>query len=266
MFSPALRRRVRGASRIQTRSFLCPSTRNARNVIAVAAQCGHEEGSNGSKQSNNSSGQDQRNGGHLPLRSTAVAGVSMLAGAATSDDSNKATPPPYALRDPSGWGCLDNNPSIVMDFIMRVRQAMDTKSVEEARSAQFDFTRAYMELAVYGDVIDEGPLPDDIIFGAGLHVKKEDTKLFWVPSTELGKSSILCLSVHYDLNDGERLGLFLTTALESGMFERLLEKFKEDECIHFHVHFSTVFFSIGIDRDVVLGLLERGKSLSSTQK
>lgn len=190
----------------------------------------------------------------------------MLAGTAASDDSQKPTPPTHAFRDPSGWNVLDSNPAISMDFVSRVLQASETNSIQEARSAQFDFTRSYMELALHGDIIDEGSLPSDLVFGIGRHVNKEDTKLFWIPSAELGKSSVLCLSVHYDLSDGERLDALFSKALEAGLFERLLEKFKDDERVYLHLHSSTMFASAGFDRRDVVNILERKQSMSGIQK
>lgn len=143
---------------------------------------------------------------------------------------------------------------------------MDNNSVEEARSAQFDFTRSFLECTVHGDVVDEGSLPSDVVFGAGLHVKKEDTKVFWVSSAELGKSSVLCLSVHYDLTGGERGDRLVIKALEDGMFDRLLKRFEEDERIFVHVHYVGGFFVVGLDRDEFMSVLERKKSMSVIQR
>lgn len=255
---------VRGASRIQARSFLRPSTRNACDVIASAARGRHEKGWKGSQKSHKSSGHGQRDNSHFPLRSMAVAGFSVLAAAVSSDNSQKPPPPDYAYKDPSGWHRWDSNSSVLFDHVMRMQTAMNNSSIEEARSAHFDFTRAYLEFCVHGEVIDEGSLPSDIVFGPGRYVKKEDTKVFWMPSPILGKSSILCVSVYYDLGGDGRDAAFLS-AIGPFMCAPLLEKFKEDDGTYIFIHvFSAAgrHFAVGLPRDI----LERHQSLVAIQE
>lgn len=255
---------VRGASRIQARSLLRPSTRNACDVIASAARGRHEKGWKGSQQSHKSSGHGQRDNSHFPLRLMTVAGFSVFAAAVSSDNSQKPPRPEYAYKDPSGWRRWDNDSSIFLDHVLRTQTAMNTNSIEEARSAHFDFTRAYFEFCVHGEVIDEGSLPSDIVFGPGRYVKKEDTKVFWMPSPVLGKSSILCVSVHYDLGGDERDAAFLS-AIGPFMCTPLLEKFKEDDGTYIFIHvFSAagVHFAVGLSRDI----LERHQSLMAIQE
>lgn len=255
---------VRSASRIQARSFLRPSTRNARDVIVFAARGRHEKGWKGSQRSHKDGGHGQRDNSHLPLRSMAVAGCSGLAAALGSDNSQKPPQPDYAFKNPSGWRHSYSESSVFLDHIMRVQRAMDTNSIEEARSAHFDFTRAYLEFFVHGEVIDEGSLPSDIVFGPGQYVQKEDTKVFWVPAPMLGTSSILCVSVHYDLGDDGRDAAFLDSALRSSMCAHLLEKFREDHGTHIFIHVFSArrHFCVAVPRD----LLEHHQSLLVIQE
>lgn len=209
MFNSALPL-LRGASRIQARSLLRPSTRNARDVKASAARGRHEKRSHGSQQSNKSSCQGPRHGGRLPLRSTAAAGFSILAAMAKSNDPEPPPRPNYAFKDPSGWQYMDSEPSNLQNFIMRYSQAIDTNSIDEARTAHFEFTRSILQLCVHGEIIEEGSLPSDVVFGPGRYAAREDTKIFWVPSSVQGRVHLLCVSVHHDLGDEVRKSAFVS--------------------------------------------------------
>ncbi|KAG6363496.1 hypothetical protein INS49_008596 [Diaporthe citri] len=258
MFNSALPL-LRSASRIQARSLLRPSTRNACDVIASAARGQHEKRSHGSQQSSKSRGQGPRRDGRLPLRSTAVAGFSILAAMANSKD----TPPQpnYAFKHPSGWAYMNTEPSLVQDFIMRYSQANDINSIEEARSAHFEFTRSLLHFCVHGEIIDQGSLPSDVVFGFGRYAAKEDTKIFWMPSPVQARVPVLCLSVHHDLSEEAGRLAFVESAIVAEVGASFLEKFNENETyIYIQIHGPTQFFSLGLRRDEILRLVERSKA------
>lgn len=188
-----------------------------------------------------------------------MAGFSILAALANSTDP----PPPHpncAFKDPSGWDYMHTDPSLFQDFIMRYSQAKDINSIEKARSAHFELTRSILQFCVHGEIIDEGPVPSDVVFGAGRYAAKEDTRIFWMPSPGQGRDPVLCLSVHHDLSDEVRKLAFVENAVVAEVGASFLEKFKEDKTyIYIHVHGPTVFFSLGVRRDEVERLLERSK-------
>lgn len=70
------------------------------------------------------------------------------------------------------------------------------------------------------------------------------------------------------MTGGLRVEGFLIKALEAEICERLLEKFKEGSGRHIYVHvrFPTGFFSAGIDRDDLVNIVEREKSMSAIQE
>lgn len=196
-----------------------------------------------------------------------MAGFSIPAVSANSD-SPEPSPPDYAFKDPSGWRYFDANPSRFLDIGMSYIQAMKTNSIEEARSAQVDLTRSQLEFCVRGDIIDEGSLPSDVVFGLGQYVTKENTRVFWMPSIIQGTDPIKCLSVHHHLNDDRMCAGFLDSALGATMCTRLLEKFKEHSRTHIfvHVHSSGKFYQIRIPRDEIANSLQRINSLSAIQE
>lgn len=156
---------------------------------------------------------------------------------------------------------MDSEPSNLQNFIMRYSSAIDTNSIDEARTAHFEFTRSILQLCVHGEIIEEGSLPSDVVFGPGRYAAREDTKIFWVPSPVQGRVPLLCLSVHHDLGDEVRKFAFVEGAIRAKVGASLLEKFKEDETyIYIQIHAPAEFFSIGVRRDEVLRLLERSKA------
>ncbi|KAI7780316.1 hypothetical protein LA080_016164 [Diaporthe eres] len=262
MFNSALPH-LRGASRIQARSLLRPSTRHARDVMASAARGRHEKRSHGSQQSNKSSGQGPRHNGRPPLRSTAVAGFSVLAALAKSNDPKPLPPlppPSCAFKDPSGWEYMNTDPSLYQDYYMRIYQAFKINSIEEARSAHFEYTRSILQFCVHGEIIEEGSLPNDVVFGMGHYAAKEDTKIFWMASPVQDTVPILCLSVHHDLSDEWQLP-FAQSAIVAGLGASFFEKFKENETYaYIHIHTPTKLFWLRFHRDEVSHLLERSKA------
>lgn len=179
---------------------------------------------------------------------------------ANSDDT-KPPQPNCAFKDPSGWDYMDTEPSLFRDFFMRYIQAKDTNSIEEARRAHFEFTRSILQFCVHGEIIEEGSLPGDVVFGAGRYAAKEDTKIFWMPSPARDVVPVLCLSVHHDLSDEVRKLAFVENAIVAEVGASFLEKFKEDEAyIYIHIHAPAQFFSLGIRRDEVSRLLERSEA------
>lgn len=262
MFNPAFTL-VRGASRIQARSLLQPSTCTARDVIASAARGRHGKRSHGSQQSNRSSGQGPRHNGRLPVKSTAVAGFSVLAALANLDNRGQSKPN-CAFKDPSGWDYQETDPSLLQDFVTRYSHALETNSIEEARSAHFDFTRNILQFCVHGEIIEEGPVPSDVLFGAGWYVAKEDIKIFWMPPPVQDRGPVLCVSVHHDLSDEWRRLAFVQMAIRrTELGANCLKKFNDgDTHVHLYFHSPTRFFGIGFPRDEMLKALERNASLA----
>lgn len=265
MFNSTLRL-VRGASRIQARSPLRPSTHSAGNVIASAARGRREKRYHGSQHSNKSGGEGPRHNGRLPLRPTAIAGFSILTVLANSDDSKPLPQPNCVFKDPSGWGYMDADPSLLQDFIMNYDHAKDVNSIDKARRAQFEFTRSILQFCVHGEVIEEGPMPADIVFGPGWYVAKEDTRVFWVPSPTQGKDPVLCLSVHHDLVDELNKVAFVDSVFGVELAAICLGKFKDGDT-HVQLHFSTPgqFFALGLPRDGLVRALELYQSLAIAQ-
>lgn len=254
---------LRGASHTQTRSLLRPSTRHARDVMASAARGRHEKRSHGSQQSNKSSGQGPRHNGRPHLRSTAVAGFSVLAALAKSNDPEPPPPPPppnCAFKHPSGWEYVNTDPSLYQDYYMRIYQAIKINSIEEARVAHFEYTRSLLQFCVHGEIIEEGSLPNDVVFGIGHYAAKEDTKVFWMASPVQDAVPILCLSVHHDLSD-EWQPAFAQSAIVAGLGASFFEEFKENETYaYIHIHAPTKLFWLRFHRDEVSHLLERSKA------
>lgn len=253
---------VRGASRVQARSLLRTPTRPPLGIAASTARGRYEKRSHGSQQSHSSSGQGPRHDSRLPLRSTAVAGFSILAVlAANSDDPNPAQPN-CAFKDPSGWDYMETEPSFIWDYTMRYSQALKSNSIKEAREAHFELTRNILQFCVHGDIIEEGSVRGDIVFGPGQFVAKEDTRIFWMPSPVQDRGPVLCLSVHHDLRDDLKHIAFIDNVIGAEMAASCLKKFKDtDTHVVLHFHAPSQFFVIFFPRDEMAKALERDKLL-----
>ncbi|KAL1864423.1 hypothetical protein Daus18300_007655 [Diaporthe australafricana] len=260
MYKPAFSL-VRGAARVQARSTMRSSARNARGVTASATpyRRWHENGFHTSQQPKRSSGQNSRYKSRFPFKSTAVAGLS-LAALANPDDRSPPPEPDCAFRDPSGWHLIDLNPQVMLDFGMTYLRAAKSNSVEEARNAQFEHTRNFLEVCLLGEIIEKGSVPGDIIFRVGQYVIEEDTKIFYVPSPVQGKSSTLCVSVHHDLSDNDKAGAFANhDRIVYGVLARYLEDFKEENAPHvfLFLHYPAGIVTLAYSRDDLLGCIER---------
>lgn len=249
MFNPAFKT-VRGASRIQVRSLLRPPTHHALGIAASAARGGHEKRSHGSQQSHKSSGQGPRHDSGLPLRSTAVAGFSILAVLAANPGNPRPARPNCAFKDPSGWDYVETEPSFALDFTVRYNQALNSNSIKEAREAHFELTRQVLQFCVHGDIFEEGSVSSDAVFGPGQFVAKEDTRIFWMPSPVQDRGPVLCLSVHHDLRDNLKQVAFVEKVIGAEMAASCLKKFKDTDThvvLHFHApsQFFVLFFFLG---------------------
>lgn len=158
---------------------------------------------------------------------------------------------------------MDTEPSLFQDFITRYSQAVDINSIEAARSAHFDFTRSILQFCVHGEIIEEGSVPSDVLFGAGRYVAKEDTKIFWMPSPDQDRDPVLCLSVHQDLSDDLGKLAFVDNAIGAELGANCLRKFKDSDT-HVQVYFHTCsgFFVVSLPRDEMLRVLEHNESLA----
>lgn len=253
---------VRGASRIQARSLLRPPTRHALGIAASAARGRYEQRSHGSQQSHKSSGQGPRHGSRLPLRSTAVASFSILAVLAANSGNPRPGQPNCAFKDPSGWDYVGTEPSFGLDFAMRYSQALESNSIKEAREAHFELTRKILRFCVHGDIIEEGSVRGDVVFGPGQFVAKEDTRIFWMPSPVQDRGPVLCLSVHHDLEDNSKQVAFVDDVMGAEMAASCLKKFKDtDTHVVLHFHTPSEFFILFFPRDELANALERDKLL-----
>lgn len=146
---------------------------------------------------------------------------------------------------------------------MSYDQAKDANSIDKARRALFEFTRSILQFCVHGEVIEEGPLPADIVFGPGSYVAKEDTRVFWVPSPTQGKDPILCLSVHHDLSDDLKKAAFVNSVIGVELAAICLGKFKDDDTnVQLHISTPGQFFALSLPRDGLARALELYRSLA----
>lgn len=259
MYSSTLRL-VRGTPRIQVRSLVRPSSHYACDVTTSAVRDQHEERSHGSQPSHQSSSQGSRYKSRFALKSTVLA---VLPLGALLEAENEKRRKHCAFKDPSGWEHMEADPSILLDFNMKYHQAINNESIEEARSAHFDFTRNVLEFCLHGEIVEEGSMQNDIIFGIGRYITKEDTKIFWVPSPVEGRMSTLCLAVHQDLSDDDYRYIFVDKVCVAEMAARALEKF-DDSGTHVSIsfHHTHGLFTLCVPRDEFLRVFERKNLLA----
>ncbi|KAK2610764.1 hypothetical protein N8I77_004165 [Diaporthe amygdali] len=259
MYSSILRL-VRGTPRVQVRLLMRPSSHYARDATISAVRDQHEKRSHGSQHSNKSSGQGSRYKSRFALKSTVVAGLPLGALLKAENEKHREG---CAFKDPSGWEHMEADPSLSLDFIMKYHQALQNESIEEARSTHFDFTRNVLGFCLHGDIVEEGSMQNDIIFGIGRYITKEDTKIFWVPSPVEGRMSTLCLAVHQDLSDDDYRYIFVDKVCVAEMAARALEKF-DDSGTHISIsfHHTHGLFTLCVPRDEFLRVFERKNLLA----
>lgn len=191
-----------------------------------------------------------------------MASFSILAVLAANFGNPRPAEPNCAFKDPSGWEYVDTEPSFISDFTMRYSQALKSNSIKEAREAHFELTRKILQFCVHGDIIEEGSVRSDVIFGLGQFVAKEDTRIFWMPSPDQDWGPVLCLSVHHDLRDNMTQVAFVENVIGPEMAASCLKKFKDtDTHIVLHFHAPSQFFILFFPRDEMEKALERDELL-----
>lgn len=191
-----------------------------------------------------------------------MAGFSILTVLAANSDNPRPAQPNCAFKDPSGWEYVGTEPSFGLDFAMRYYQALESNSIREAREAHFELTRKILQFCVHGDIIEEGSMRGDVVFGPGQFVAKEDTRIFWMPSPVQDRGPVLCLSVHHDLEDSSKQVAFVENVMGAEMAASCLEKFKDtDTHVVLHFHTASGFFILFFSRDEMAKALERDKLL-----